>query len=259
MFDDEIQGKKEELIKLDVKPKDYVKVKPSVEYDADENDKIKTNLENINEKLEKIDKSLESLKMRICGLTRSDPMMSWTEIIHHLREERHEVLRDFNKKTAEIVAMIALMKVISQQRDLEDQKIEENLKSTVMEKPLLELTGRYTGFRLKGDNLYLFDPYNEFPLNDLSTGAKDQVFLALRMGFCSRILKRKKVFFIFDDAFQYSDWDRRPLLVNKVVKLAKDGWQVLYFTMDDNIKNLFDEEGKKLGEKKYCSFELAKG
>jgi len=67
------------------------------------------------------------------------------------------------------------------------------------------------------------------------------------MGFCSRILNKDKLFLILDDAFQYSDWDRRKLLTDKVVDLAKKGWQIIYFTMDDNIKELFDTKGKALG------------
>ncbi|HCQ15235.1 MAG TPA: tetraacyldisaccharide 4'-kinase, partial [Cryomorphaceae bacterium] len=36
---------------------------------------------------------------------------------------------------------------------------------------------------------------------------------------------------ILDDAFQHSDWERRPRMIEYMVKLVKEGWQVFYFTM----------------------------
>ena len=59
------------------------------------------------------------------------------------------------------------------------------------------------------------------------------------------------LFFILDDAFQYSDWDRRKFLIAGMEDLVKNGWQVIYFTMDENIRELFSSAGKRLGSDKY--------
>lgn len=256
-LNEKIQTNRLELIKLDVDPSEYVTKKPSVEYNAKKFDEVKRNLEQKEEELKKIEDSQEDLKRRIFQETgyHSDV---WTEVIQHLRDKHDQILGDFRSKTAEIVANIAVMEVIHELRQAEDKKIKKNLQLDIIKEPLKEVTGRYTDFRLENDNLYVSDPYNEFPLNDMSTGAKDQVFFALRMGFCSHILKQDRVFFIMDDAFQHSDWSRRPLLVNKVVDLAEKGWQILYFTMDDHIKSLFDKKGKRLDDE-YTPFELAAG
>ena len=53
------------------------------------------------------------------------------------------------------------------------------------------------------------------------------------------------LFLILDDAFQHSDWLRRDRLVEEVVHLAKDGRQVTYLTMDEHLRGLFCETGKK--------------
>jgi len=40
-----------------------------------------------------------------------------------------------------------------------------------------------------------------------------------------------------------------------VLKLVEVGWQVLYFTMDDHIQDLFDTAGQQLGDR-YVSHAL---
>ena len=56
------------------------------------------------------------------------------------------------------------------------------------------------------------------------------------------------LFLILDDAFQYSDWERRPKLVDQVFAMAEKGWQIIYLTMDDNLRDLFCDKGKELGD-----------
>ena len=92
--------------------------------------------------------------------------------------------------------------------------------------------------------LIVSDKYNDYPLAGLSTGAQEQILFALRIGFARKLLQRETSFLILDDAFQYSDWQRRNLLVGKMRELAEAGWQIIYFTMDDHIRDLFDSVGK---------------
>jgi hypothetical protein len=63
-------------------------------------------------------------------------------------------------------------------------------------------------------------------------------------------------FLILDDAFQHSDWERRPALVDTVFDLAKAGWQTIYFSMDDNIRDLFDQRGKTAPKGSYSRIDL---
>jgi uncharacterized protein YhaN len=83
-----------------------------------------------------------------------------------------------------------------------------------------------------------------FKVAELSTGAKEQTLLALRLGIALYLLKQDRMFLILDDAFQHSDWIRRDGLVDQFVDLASQGWQILYFTMDDHIRDLFESKGK---------------
>ena len=119
-----------------------------------------------------------------------------------------------------------------------------------------KITGKYQSLNLIDDQVYARDPYQDYPLRDLSTGAREQVQLALRLGIASHISGGEPLFVILDDAFQHSDWDRRKSLVQGTVDLAKNGWQVIYLTMDDHIRNLFLEIGKAGLKNKFKSFTL---
>jgi uncharacterized protein YhaN len=85
----------------------------------------------------------------------------------------------------------------------------------------------------------------DYYLADLSTGAREQVLLALRMGFASRLAGGQPLFMLLDDAFQHSDWQRRERLVGQVLNMVQAGWQVTYLTMDDHLRDLFDTAAKK--------------
>ena len=162
---------------------------------------------------------------------------------------------ELKKVTAKIIAGITVHKVISKLREEEDEKIQEGLESETVLAPLKDLTQRYNRLKLDDDKLVIFDEYNNFDLKDISTGAIEQVMLALRIGFSSKLLKKDTIFLILDDGFQHCDWPKRKILVRKLSDIAKKGWQIIYLTMDDNIKELFDEAGKEFKED-YKSLEL---
>ena len=98
---------------------------------------------------------------------------------------------------------------------------------------------------LKGDRLIVSDKVRDFPLNDLSTGTQEQVLLVLRIGCAAYVLGKQSLFLVLDDAFQHADWERRERLMDEVIRLGKKGWKILYLTMDDHIRDLFQDRGVK--------------
>ena len=154
------------------------------------------------------------------------------------------------------MAGFSVHKIISELRLEEDAKIREGLKSQVVLDPLKDITKRYSSLVLDDGRLIVSDRYDDFDIKDLSTGAKEQVMLALRIGFTSKLLGKDALFLILDDAFQHSDWQKRKILIDKLADISKKGWQIIYLTMDDHIKELFDKTGKSLKDAKYKSFTL---
>lgn len=245
----QIQEKELDLAKLGVDPSDYQTEKPDVEYSKQRFDELQDKLSHIKEQIDEETRNLESLKQMICLQTGDDISVNWETLINNLREKREKVLEEYKNKTSEIIGKIAVHKVIGDLRKAEDAKIIEGLKSRAIQDPLHQVTKRYKSIDLEGEKLIVSDSSNNFYLSDLSTGAMEQILLALRIGLSTKILKQDSLFLILDDAFQYSDWERRAWLMDKVVELAKKGWQIIYFTMDDHIKQLFNTEGKVFGNK----------
>jgi uncharacterized protein YhaN len=236
------------LAKLSVDASDFLAERSEVEYSKQRLEALEETRRRLQAEIAAETRKLESLKQRVCDATREDIAADWEALIEKLRQKREHIAEEYKQKTAEIVGKIAVREVIAELRKTEDSKILAGLKSPAVETPLQQVTGRYRSLSLDGDKLMVSDPFNTFSLSELSSGAQEQVLLALRIGFCARLLGRDRLFLILDDAFQYSDWQRRKLLVEKVAALARDGWQIIYFTMDDNLRELFDAAGKDFGE-----------
>ena len=237
---------------LTVDPSDYQNQSPNVVYSKQQLDELQQQLSEIESQIEEESNKLASLKQLICQQTGDDIATDWEEVIGNLRQKREELVKEYKIKTAEIIGKLAVHEVIKVLRKGEDSKLLAGLKSKEVQEPLFQLTNRYKNINLEEEKLVVSDQFHDFQISELSTGAQEQILLALRIGFATKIAGRDSLFLILDDAFQYSDWQRRQRLMEKVVQLTKEGWQIIYFTMDDHIRRLFDEAGKQFGEQYKC-------
>lgn len=100
-----------------------------------------------------------------------------------------------------------------------------------------ELTdGRYSDIRYDNQNsevIVIRPSGKEILAKNLSKGTFDQLYLALRIDLAQRILKNKKAFFIMDDTFLAASRKRFENGKKVLEKLAKSGWQVIYFSAKD--------------------------
>jgi uncharacterized protein YhaN len=243
-----IREKELYLAKLGVDESDYLAEQPGAVYSSQAYVSFRSELENTSAELRDKENALTNLKQAMCVETGDDISAGWETIIAHLREKRQSKLTEYRQKTASILGKIAVNEVLQALRADEDRKIVSRLRSPEIQAPLYQLTNRYSIIDLDGDELFVGDKFNHFRLSQLSSGAREQILLALRIGFSANLMGNRPLFLLLDDAFQYSDWERRKLLVNKAVQLAQEGWQIFYFTMDDNIKQLFERRGRKLGQ-----------
>jgi uncharacterized protein YhaN len=243
-----LNKKKVELASLNVYTTDYKTLGNDKTYSIDRFNDVSLELKKIEDDLSTHDNELESLKQAVCNITGLESVEKWEDILTDFYSTRDETISLYNSITADIYGQIMVHEVLEDLRSKEDTKIIESLKSKTIQEPLFELTGRYRRIALEDDQLIVKDDYNDFSFKNLSTGTAEQILLALRIGFGSRLLTKDRLFLILDDAFQYSDWKRRPLSVRKMGELAKQGWQVICFTMDDHIKDLFNKTGKQFGD-----------
>jgi len=247
---EEVGDLKVELAALNVPPEDYVANDPGDRWDPEQFDEILEGISQVDDEIENEEENLRDLKTRLAaetGRDRDDPL---DELFTAIQEARSEAARLYREKTAEILAKTQVNDVVVELREKENERIREGLTRREVTEPLLQVTERYPGIDFEQGELVLTDRDDDtFKLSDLSTGAREQVFLALRIGFASIAMKGDTGFLILDDAFQHSDWNRRKNLVNKAMSLVKAGWQVFYFTMDDHIRDLFRAHEHDLGDR----------
>lgn len=241
--------KRLELSEMHVEESEYRTEPADEEFDADSYEALEKECEKIKEALEEKKSSLNSLKQKICYETGDDQSVSWSKLLQHLRENLEETTRDYRSLTAEILAGIGMNSVLQDIRAQEDEKINQDLQSKEVIDALYSFTGHLNQLDLDGDQITAKDDIGIYPLEELSTGAREQVQLALRMGIASRISSGEPLFMILDDAFQHSDWMRREKLIDTTIQMAKSGWQMIYLTMDDHICKIASERGKaEMGE-----------
>ena len=180
------------------------------------------------------------------GLERPEDVLTERERARQ-RVEEIELDRDAGRLAGEIFASMG---------DALDRRLAEAL---AREGPhsvagLIErVTDRYVGVERESDDGALVVTDREGgrrALPQLSRGTRDQLFLALRVGLARSALDAAEVgeagFFLLDDAFLTADWQRRERLVEATADLAEDGWQVVYLTCDDHLRELYEEAGARL-------------
>lgn len=225
-------------------------------YDESQFHDLEDKVQGIETEIDEKKGELRTLKQRICNWTGDEIDIPWNKALEHFQTKYKQAIQDYQQLTAEIVAKIGVTQVLAEVRQQEDEKIRRGLCSQEVIDILQSVTGIYQSLDLSEEQVLVEGPYGDYPLSELSTGAQEQIQLALRMGFASRLSEGEPLFLVLDDAFQYSDWERRERLVKKVISMAKNDWQIIYLTMDEHLRDLFQEAGERLFPDAFRYYEL---
>ena len=251
-----VQHTADELNRLGIEPDNQATEKTTIAWDA-------RTLQQLTDRKQQLDKELTEATTTHAHLLEearnavsADPTANWETILAAL-EESLETQRTENRRlTARMIAQATVHRVLEEVETEDAERIGKGLQRPEISDSLQLMSPRYLAMRSGDEGLLVVDgDENEWPVKNLSTGAREQVFLGVRLGFARLALGNQPAFLILDDAFQHSDWDRRQRLVEQAVTLVEAGWQVLYFTMDDHIRDLFDSAGEQLGDR-YVSLVL---
>jgi hypothetical protein len=256
-LDEEIADLKSGLDRLGVDPSDVQSEPAPVGYSSEALKEAQEGLAKVDVDLHAAEKDLENLKGEVIRETSDDMSTSWENVLAHLWEHRLQAEADYRHITAHILAQIGVTQVLMKLKEHEDERIRAGLHDERVKRVLKEATGRYEALDLSDGVVVLQSKTADYPMPDLSTGAKEQVLLAMRMGFASRLASGKPLFLILDDAFQHSDWTRRERLVESVLRMVDNGWQVTYLTMDDHLRDLFRTTGERQYPNEMFFFELS--
>lgn len=228
-----------ELARLGIAEDEYLAEEPVGDFDEGAYRKLHQECRDMQEQIDELEAGLSSLKYSIASFVGHDISTSWEGLIDALQERRVQAVASYRELTAKILAGILLNQELLQLAEAEDERIRAGLCSPLVLAPLHAVTRRYRNIDLQDGQLVVSDDYGDFNLSTLSTGAQEQVLLALRIGFAAKQLGHESLFLVLDDAFQHADWNRRGYLIEQVLDLAERGWQILYLTMDDHIRDLF--------------------
>lgn len=77
--------------------------------------------------------------------------------------------------------------------------------------------------------------------NKLSQGTTDLIYMIVRIKLAKELLEDKEGFLILDDAFLHSDKYRIKKEIKFLHELAKEGWQIIYFSFRDDVKESIDD------------------
>jgi uncharacterized protein YhaN len=243
-LEEELNEIKQQLARLGVDEQNYLKDQPEINYDAEKERELSRQKEELKNQIQIKQNELDSLKHQILAKVDLDAAQPIEQLIDPLAQKREQVLAEYKQLTAEIIAKKNVYEVIKQLYQAEDEKIDRVLNSSLIQDLLPKITTRYQTIDLKKESLMVKDEYDSFPVSQLSSGAKEQVFLALRIALASEWFKEGKMFLILDDAFIHSDQYRKAELVKKIIELSQAGWQIICFSFDDRIKDLFDQTAK---------------
>jgi len=79
----------------------------------------------------------------------------------------------------------------------------------------------------------------------LSGGTYDQMYLAVRLALAERLLQGEQGFLILDDPFLTSDTRRLRKQIDILHEFVKSGWQILYFSVKDEVRDQLAEDIRK--------------
>lgn len=229
---------------LGVDPSDYAEQPANAAYSKGETARLEERRETLERDLAAANAELQSLKQSLCNETGDGIDRPWSEILGNLWTLREEKAAEYRQQTARILAQVGVTQVLERIAAEEDQRIRRGLQDPAVRQVLRDTTLRYRSVDLADGGLKVSSDTADYDLSELSTGAREQVLLALRMGFASRLAGGRPLFLILDDAFQHSDWERRERLVEQAVRMVQAGWQVTYLTMDDHLRDLFDRSAQ---------------
>jgi len=75
-----------------------------------------------------------------------------------------------------------------------------------------------------------------FRAYQLSSGTYDQLYLATRLSLARRFLGDERGFFLLDDPFLTSDSKRLARQLEILLRLAREGWQIVYFSVKEEVR-----------------------
>lgn len=254
----ELSDIREELSRLNVDPSDYLEQDPGTTYSRRREGELDNEIRRLEQEISEQAQGYEEIRRQLALFLPSEVLWNGNpeQVVGAIEEALANSAAERDQAYYDIRAAHVVEGVLETFRRREDERLSETLNESAALGLIREFTGRYDRIEVVGDRVRIGTDAESYDFADLSTGAREQILLALRMGISRRLAGEESLFLLLDDAFQYSDWQRRELLVERAVEIVQQDWQVVYFTMDDDIRDRFVRRAADLGPGQFRLIEL---
>lgn len=225
----------------------------SPEYDSAELKKTKARLYELEKEVDKLQQALLAHKQKLGGLSERFASLDFRRFLDRdvdLQLENLDALRRSMTILEELADKIerkadAARTAIQMFDELMREETERIKQVFRKNGPASSIFSSITGgrygevfYETREEEVMVKRPSGDvLPVRLLSKGATDQLYLSVRIALAKRLLEDQQGFFIFDDVLLSSDGKRLEKQVKVLKGLANDGWQVIYFTsQDDTLK-----------------------
>lgn len=211
---------------------------PKITYDPVRYDGLIKQINSLKQEREKLIENANSIitnAQRIFQSSNVDPLLLYEDGLKTLENIKNEL----NELIAEIIAGKIIFDTIEEIKTQQKEQIQQVLASTSTAQYIFDITQKYNTISIVDSEVFISDENDEFPFKVLSTGTQEQILLAIRLGLIEHLFAHKPSFLVLDDAFQHSDYVRRPQIIRALFNLALKNWQIIYLTMDEHIRSLF--------------------
>ncbi|GAA0077274.1 hypothetical protein UT300005_16520 [Clostridium sp. CTA-5] len=210
----------------------------NIKYSYESEEEIDKELKNKSDELINLEKGIKDLEHTI------EKRYLGKREISTIEEEVTMVEEKISKAEKEASALdLASSKL--QEAFLEVRKnIAPQLNNTVLNKFNYLSSGNYKEVKISEEyKLKVRNDINLFDVDILSNGAKDQLYLSLRLSFIEMLFNNKSVPLFLDDAFVQYDDERRTKALKLLV--AEKFKQILFFTCQSIDKDILDKNNIK--------------
>ena len=238
----------------------YPELPIDIEYSEEKYSELKERYKQLEEKLQYLESLKDSYSDKFRSIEReAQSVLMNTEVVNigsladleKITGDLKEFIRDVETSIEDGKKVINILEKMETERKAEISELLSNESSTV----------EY--FKFFTDNLYkeiLFDTDEKkiiavrsdgvrLSSEKLSSGAYDQLYLAIRLGLAEKVFQDSKGFFIMDDPFIKSDPVRLEKQLAKLTELSEKGWQIVYFSAKSEILEWAKEFSEKNSER----------
>ncbi len=207
-------------------------------------EKIESNIESLQQASSQFEKKLEELErkgQKILDNPEEAVRLQSPADLNHLQTRLKNFINKHQQKRALVLQAIDILEQIEQE---DKQKI-----STLFgqNSPISDYFNQITDSKYQ---LVSFDQEDEviavsdqqgksYTPDKLSAGTHDQLYFSIRMGLAEKILAQPG-FFVMDDPFIKADQNRLKTQMDMLMKLVKTGWQILYFSAKEEVKQALE-------------------